>query len=121
VCTQLTHTFIWHILWHRKDCSVIHPHCFVDMPEVSLNGSSDEAKITDNASSLIRFQSVINFHLRSFMLVFKYMPGNTDQIGRLRNQLAGAIFVYDFILIGESSTNSLLAFQMNLPLSFVMF
>ena len=55
------------------------------------------------------------------MLVFKYMPGNTDQIGRLRNQLAGAIFVYDFILIGESSTNSLLAFQMNLPLSFVMF
>ena len=54
------------------------------------------------------------------MLIFKDMPGNTDQIGHLGNQLVGAIFVHDFIFIGNSSTNSLLDFHVNLPLCFVM-
>ena len=90
------------------------------MPEVALNGRSDDTKMADNTRSLVRFQSFKDFHLRRFMLIFKYVSGNTDQIGHLGNQLVGAIFVYDLIFIGDSSTNSLLDFHVRLPLCFVM-
>ena len=120
VRTQLMQTVCWHMLWHGKDCSVIDPHCAVDVPEVSLNGSSDDAQMPDNTSSLIRFQPLENFHLGRFMLIFKYVPRNADQIGHLGDQLVGAILVYDFVFIGDSSTNSLLEFHVRLPLCFVV-
>lgn len=120
VRTQLMQTVCWHILWHGKECSVIDPHCAVDVPEVSLNGSSDDAQMPDNTSSLIRFQPLENFHLGRFMLIFKYVPRNADQIGHLGDQLVGAILVYDFVFIGDSSTNSLLDFHVRLPLCFVV-
>ena len=76
--------------------------------------------MTDNSCSLIRLKSLKNLHLWSFMLIFKNTSGNTNQICHLGNKLIGAIFVYDFIFIGGSSTNSLWDFHLSLPLCFVV-
>ena len=73
------------------------------MFEIPLYGRSDNAKVSDYPSRLVLFKPFINFHFRRLVLILKNPLWHTNQIGNLRNNLIGAVFIPYYICFGDLS------------------
>lgn len=59
------------------------------------------AQVADYPSRLVLFKPFINFRFRRLVLILKNPLWHTNQIGNLRYNLIGAVFIPDYICFGD--------------------